>query len=124
MMRGFRHNSPVSLDVVGAALRQFKFVAQMDELGWTDKLHFGNHPELITSAISQYHLFLDLFAHNPSKALVPTLVVDLAWHTHMLSAEAYRADCMRLFERYLNHEDKVEEGRLGASSKFENLSAY
>jgi hypothetical protein len=112
-MRAFRQQGSVSLDVVGAAMRQCKFASQMEELGWTDKLYVGSHPELITSSITQYHLFLDLFAHNPSRALVPTLVVDLAWHTHMLNAEAYRADTMRLFGRYMNHDDKVEEGRLG-----------
>jgi hypothetical protein len=117
MMRGFRHNGPVSLDVVSAAMRQFKFTSQMEQLGWTDKLYFGSYPKVIASSITQYHLFLDLFAHNPSKALVPTLVVDLGWHTHMLNAEAYQADCMRLFDRYLNHEDKVEEGKLGTRSE-------
>lgn len=112
-MRAFRHNSPVSLDVVGAAMRQSRFISQMERLGWTDKLHFGSHPEAIVSPITQYHRFLDLFERNPSAVLVPNLVVDLGWHTHMLNAEAYQADCMRLFNRYLNHEDKVEEGKLG-----------
>ncbi|KAG8746355.1 hypothetical protein FRC10_005344 [Ceratobasidium sp. 414] len=120
MMRGFRTRGPVSLDVIGAAMRQSKFAAQMEELGWTDKLHFGAHPELITSAITQYHLFLDLFAHNPSRPLVPTLLVDLGWHTHMLNAEAYREDSMRLFGRYMNHDDKVEEGKL--ASAFDDTS--
>ncbi|KAG8779145.1 hypothetical protein FRC12_024619 [Ceratobasidium sp. 428] len=115
MMRGFRTRGPVSLDVVGAAMRQCKFATQMEELGWTDKLYFGTHSELITSVITQYHLFLDLFAHNPSRPLVPTLLVDLGWHTHMLNAEAYRDDSMRLFGRYMNHEDKVEEGKLASA---------
>ncbi|KAG9099237.1 hypothetical protein FS749_001744, partial [Ceratobasidium sp. UAMH 11750] len=120
MMRGFRTRGPVSLDVVGAAMRQYKFAAQMEELGWTDKLYFGAHPELITSVITQYHLFLDLFAHNPSRPLVPTLLVDLGWHTHMLNAEAYREDSMQLFGRYMNHDDKVEEGKL--ASAFDDTS--
>ncbi|KAG8710008.1 hypothetical protein FRC08_017761 [Ceratobasidium sp. 394] len=42
MMRGFRTRGPVSLDVVGAAMRQYKFAAQMEELGWTDKLYFAS----------------------------------------------------------------------------------
>ncbi|KAG8699400.1 hypothetical protein FRC09_006649 [Ceratobasidium sp. 395] len=120
MMRGFRTRGPVSLDVVGAAMRQCKFATQMEELGWTDKLYFGTHSEPITSVITQYHLFLDLFAHNPSRPLVPTLLVDLGWHTHMLNAEAYRDDSMRLFGRYMNHEDKVEEGKL--ASAFDDTS--
>ncbi|QRW08269.1 ER retention-like protein [Ceratobasidium sp. AG-Ba] len=115
MMRGFRQRGSMSLDVVGAAMRQFKFAAQVEELGWTDKLYFGTHPEFIKNTITQYHLFLDLFAHNPSRPLVPTLLVDLGWHTHMLNAEGYRDDCMRFFGRYMNHDDKVEEGKLATA---------
>ncbi|KAG9113869.1 hypothetical protein FRC07_007714, partial [Ceratobasidium sp. 392] len=115
MMRAFRTREPVSLDVVGAAMRQYKFTTRMEELGWTDKLYFGAHPELITSVITQYHLFLDLFAHSPSRPLVPTFLVDLGWHTHMLNAETYREDSMRLFGRYMNHDDKVEEGKLASA---------
>ncbi|CAE6416730.1 unnamed protein product [Rhizoctonia solani] len=105
LFRAFRHNSPVSVDLPGATLRQQKFTSQILSLG-----SFS-----ITDPITQYHTFLDLCAHNPGKALVPTLVIDLGWHTHMLSGEGYRNDCWRLFEKMVGHEDKVEEGKLAGS---------
>ncbi|EUC64071.1 BAR domain protein, putative [Rhizoctonia solani AG-3 Rhs1AP] len=106
LFRAFRHNSSVSVDLPGAALRQQKFTSQI--------LSLGNSVSL-TDLITQYHTFLDLCAHHPGKALVPTLVIDLGWHTHMLSGEEYRDDCWRLFEKMVGHEDKVEEGKLASS---------
>ncbi|CAE6436505.1 unnamed protein product [Rhizoctonia solani] len=106
LFRAFRHNSPVSVDLPGAVLRQQKFTSQILPLDGSLS---------ISDLITQYHTFLDLCAHNPGKALVPTLVIDLGWHTHMLSGEGYRNDCWRLFEKMVGHEDKVEEGKLASS---------
>ncbi|KAJ1304754.1 hypothetical protein OPQ81_005892 [Rhizoctonia solani] len=106
MFRAFRHNSSVSVDLPGSVLRQQKFTSQILPLGSSLSL---------TDLITQYHSFLDLCAHNSGKALVPTLVIDLGWHTHMLSGEGYRNDCWRLFEKMMGHEDKVEEGKLATS---------
>ncbi|KAF8757102.1 EXS protein [Rhizoctonia solani] len=93
--------------VLCAALRQEKFTSQILSLA----ANFS-----VTDAITGYHSFLDLCAHNSSKALVPTLMIDLGWHTHMLSGEQYSKDCWRLFEKLVGHEDKVEEGKLGIFS--------
>ncbi|KAL5631281.1 hypothetical protein ACGC1H_006961 [Rhizoctonia solani] len=106
LFRAFRHNSSVSVDLPGAVLRQEKFTSQILSLGSSLSL---------TDLITQYHTFLDLCAHHPGKALVPTLMIDLGWHTHMLSGEGYRDDCWRLFEKMVGHEDKVEEGKLASS---------
>ena len=35
------------------------------------------------TAVSDYRTFLDRF-HHSAEELVPTMVVDLVWHTHML----------------------------------------
>ncbi|CAE6429350.1 unnamed protein product [Rhizoctonia solani] len=106
LFRAFRHNSSVSIDLPGSALRQQKFIAQILPLSSSIS---------VTDLITQYHSFLDLCAHNSGKALVPTLVIDLGWHTHMLSGEVYRNDCWRFFEKVIGHEDKVEEGKLASS---------
>jgi hypothetical protein len=65
--------------------------------------------------------------------LVPTLDIDLAWHSHQLMADKYNRDCIeyvgRYIDQYVNHnvtfealllnmlysDDKVEEGRLSTS---------
>ncbi|KAG8691459.1 hypothetical protein FRC11_003464 [Ceratobasidium sp. 423] len=106
LFRAFRHNSAVSVDLPGSALRQQKFISQILPL---------SNSLSITDLVTQYHSFLDLCAHNSGKALVPTLLIDLGWHTHMLSGEGYRNDCWRLFEKLIGHEDKVEEGKLASS---------
>ncbi|KAG0264322.1 hypothetical protein BG011_007070 [Mortierella polycephala] len=41
-------------------------------------------------------------------ALVPTLDIDLAWHTHMLSPPHYRQYQMVHYGRVLNHDDSVQ----------------
>ncbi|KAG0358530.1 hypothetical protein BG005_002212 [Podila minutissima] len=42
------------------------------------------------------------------QALVPTLDVDLAWHTHMLSPAHYRQYQLMHYRRVLNHDDSVQ----------------
>jgi hypothetical protein len=40
--------------------------------------------------------------------LVPTLDVDLIWHTHMLSPLDYRDDCQAILGRVLSHDAQME----------------
>ncbi|KAF9336508.1 hypothetical protein BG006_008427 [Podila minutissima] len=42
------------------------------------------------------------------QALVPTLDIDLAWHTHMLSPAHYRQYQLVHYARVLNHDDSVQ----------------
>ncbi|KAG0019271.1 hypothetical protein BGZ82_000182, partial [Podila clonocystis] len=42
------------------------------------------------------------------QALVPTLDIDLAWHTHMLSPAHYRQYQLVHYGRVLNHDDSVQ----------------
>jgi len=43
---------------------------------------------------------------------VPTLDVDLAWHTHQLSPRAYYAYTVGNCGRFVDHDDKVPEDKL------------
>ena len=49
----------------------------------------------------------------PSGFLCPTLDIDLAWHTHQLKHDAYRAETTTFIRRFVDHDDKVSESRLG-----------
>ncbi|KAG0220625.1 hypothetical protein BGX31_010775 [Mortierella sp. GBA43] len=50
-----------------------------------------------------------LGAGQPGRhALVPTLDIDLAWHTHMLSPAHYRQYQLTHYGRVLNHDDTVQ----------------
>jgi hypothetical protein len=57
-------------------------------------------------------------ASHPEGFLCPTLDIDLAWHTHQLHAQAYYVDTTRLIGRFVDHDDKVSETRLGDAYTF------
>jgi hypothetical protein len=109
-------NDPVlsSRRTLGAALadaviRQSAFIEKMNNKLWI------RSPALrgtLTRAIARYSQFLTLIKTNPGKMMVPTLDIDLAWHTHQLSPSQYYADTPKLAGRYLNHDDKVVQDKL------------
>ena len=35
--------------------------------------------------------------------LIPTLDIEIVWQTHWLRPDMYRADCLRLFRRIIDH---------------------
>lgn len=39
---------------------------------------------------------------SPGDFFVPTLDIDLAWHTHQLTAVTYKRDCMTYIGRYID----------------------
>ncbi|KAJ7448314.1 hypothetical protein FB451DRAFT_1053890 [Mycena latifolia] len=103
-----------SVELVGATLRQGSFVAKIHDLQWTRPGFFDNPEDEIAlqHAIARYHAFLDLMASSPASFFVPTLDIDLAWHTHQLMAIKYSTDTMKYVGRFIDHDDKVEESQL------------
>ncbi|KAG8805044.1 hypothetical protein FRC17_005756, partial [Serendipita sp. 399] len=112
-----------SIDLVAAVLRQGSFIEKMKELGWLESSRFQHSENQATllRAIARYHAFLDLMAANPRSFLVPTVDIDLIWHTHQLSSAAYRADTLRLLGRAPNHDDAVQPTTL--QSAYDNTAA-
>ncbi|KAG8807416.1 hypothetical protein FRC17_004468 [Serendipita sp. 399] len=106
----YSHAGLASTDLVGAVLRQGTFVQKMFDLGWTRPGRFDLVKESapLVRSIARYHAFLDLMAHHPPAFFVPTLDLDLAWHTHQLKAQHYRDDTVRILERFPNHDDSVD----------------
>ncbi|TFY50729.1 hypothetical protein EVG20_g11361 [Dentipellis fragilis] len=105
---------PYSVELSGAVLRQATFVKKMYDLGWTEP-NFFDDPEdevALSHAIVRYHAFLDLMSSSPSSFFVPTLDIDLVWHTHQLQAADYQRECKKYTGRYIDHDDKVEETHL------------
>ncbi|KAG0707493.1 hypothetical protein DFH29DRAFT_895981 [Suillus ampliporus] len=111
-----------SIDLVGAVLRQASFVKKLVDLEWTSPAYFSSdaHSQLLVNSIMKYHAFIGLMASLPSEFFVPTLDIDLVWHTHQLKAIKYLADCRRLVGRCVDHNDKVDEGKL--SDAFDSTS--
>ncbi|KAG5636119.1 hypothetical protein H0H81_009051 [Sphagnurus paluster] len=106
-----------SVDLVGAVIRQGSFVKKMNDLQWTEPGFFDTKEDEVAlqHAIARYHAFLDLMAASPVAFHVPTLDIDLAWHTHQLLGKSYNDKCMTHVGRYIDHDDKVEERTLSSS---------
>ncbi|KAF8202036.1 hypothetical protein K438DRAFT_1491970, partial [Mycena galopus ATCC 62051] len=106
-----------SVELVGAVLRQGSFVTKMNGLGWTKAEYFENvdNEVVLHHAIARYHAFLDLMWDFPKSFFVPTLDIDLVWHTHQLMTTVYARDTSTHLDRYIDHNDKVEESRLANS---------
>ncbi len=51
-----------------------------------------------------YRQFLTLHLRHPDRTLVPSALIDLVWHYHILDTRKYIADCDRLFGTYLHHD--------------------
>ena len=114
MSRYWENLGPFALDLVGAVIRQGTFVEKMDKIDW---LHSPTVFNTMDRLIKKYHVFFRIMIERPDKMAVPTLDVDLAWHTHQLSPSRYYKystskptfHCKRMF---IDHDDKVDEGKL------------
>uniref|UniRef100_A0A0K3CG13 Uncharacterized protein n=1 Tax=Rhodotorula toruloides TaxID=5286 RepID=A0A0K3CG13_RHOTO len=107
----YTRGEPFSLDLAMAALRQGSFIQKMHGLGWLDLHRFSDDDMILSRCVARYHAFLDLISSAPSSFFVPTLDIDLAWHTHQLKS-TYVSDTMRTIGRAVDHDDKVAEGTL------------
>ncbi|GAA5796750.1 hypothetical protein HPULCUR_002125 [Helicostylum pulchrum] len=95
-----------SIDMIQAVARQYKFAVKATKvINW-------NTPDGIVKGIRNYASFLAVIHDNKSIVAVPTYEIDLAWHTHMLSALAYRDFCYKIFNRLINHDDTISEENL------------
>ncbi|KAF6750994.1 hypothetical protein DFP72DRAFT_817051 [Ephemerocybe angulata] len=108
---------PYSVELVGAVLRQRSFVKKMVDLGWTRPGYFDKEDDelALRHAIARYHAFMDLLSSTPASFFVPTLDIDLAWHTHQLTSKQYEGDCLAYVGRYIDHDDKVDGIRLSSA---------
>jgi len=88
------------------------------QVGFIDKMHshlWIRSPAVLGTvrrAVDRYHSFVKLFGLYPGKMLVPTLDVDLAWHTHQCSALSYQTEMLEKTGRFIDHDDKLSPGPL------------
>lgn len=64
------------------------FIEKMVNFGWTEFERFDEDHDTLTRAVVRYHGFLDIMSAKPGATIVPTLDIDLAWHTHQLLCES------------------------------------
>ncbi|KAF8185116.1 hypothetical protein BJ912DRAFT_1060663 [Pholiota molesta] len=117
VMSAYSDNKIYSVELVGAVLRQGSFVQKMFDFGWTKRGYFdGSEDELaLHHALARYHAFLDLMSSSMGSFFVPTLDIDLVWHTHQLMSTKYAADCNTYLGRFIDHDDKIEGLRLSSA---------
>lgn len=62
----------------------------------------GWSQHLINEVERQYRQFLKLSA-LPGPVVVPTKLIDVFWHAHILDTRKYAEDCDQIFGRFLHH---------------------
>lgn len=91
--------------VCGDVLWQKIVTLSFNELEETVRRTYENWDEVrVSQAVREYRKFLYLFGITASKELhvVPlSSDTDVIWKTHILSTEAYRSDCIKLFNEIL-----------------------
>ncbi|KZF24514.1 hypothetical protein L228DRAFT_245470 [Xylona heveae TC161] len=109
MSRYWDNSSVFALDLVGAVIRQGAFVEKMHQIDW---LHSPALSVTIERLRVKYGRFFQIMTANPGKVAVPTLDVDLAWHTHQLSPPFYFTYSALTTRIFVDHDDKIVESDL------------
>ncbi|KAI9324495.1 hypothetical protein DFJ73DRAFT_242910, partial [Zopfochytrium polystomum] len=111
VLKAYKYNmAPTSIDLVAAVLRQRPFTLKMVSgvVDWLER-------DALPRATQRYHKFITLMAREPSKFLVPTLDIDLMWHTHQLFPNKYRSYTLSNVRQVVNHDDGVDDKTLDDS---------
>ncbi|KAG9048661.1 hypothetical protein FS837_012289 [Tulasnella sp. UAMH 9824] len=110
ILAAYRHPGPFSMDLASAVIRQMGFVEKMVGLGFTEPGRWKDD-DTLTRCVVRYHHFLELMIVSSGSCVVPTLDIDLAWHTHQLLCDSYRRlhDIIGVVP---DHDDKVNQGAL------------
>ncbi|KAK2756990.1 hypothetical protein FQN54_004958 [Arachnomyces sp. PD_36] len=110
MSRYWENSSPFALDLVGAVIRQGSFVVKMDDIDW---LHSPSLDSTMARLLKKYSVFWNIMVQNPQRIAVPTLDVDLAWHTHQLTPKRYyKYSTSNTDGKFIDHDDKIDEVKL------------
>ena len=112
MSRYWENFGTFALDLGGAVMRQGIFAEKMAKIDW---LHSPSAPQTMGRLLTKYERFLSIMAAHPTKVAVPTLDVDLAWHTHQLSPFSYFDYTVKKTKRFIDHDDKIDEDKLSES---------
>lgn len=109
MSRYWENSSIFALELGGAVIRQNVFVDKMYGLDW---LHSPAAKETMSRLLVKYERFVQIMAAYPLHVAVPTLDVDLGWHTHQLSPKSYYDYTNLKCKKFIDHDDKMDEDAL------------
>jgi hypothetical protein len=101
-----------SIDLAQAVKRQISFAQKI-----TATYPYDPVPNpLLLSSQERYAKFMNLLRLNTVAMLVPTMDIDLFWHTHQLSTTTYLSWCTRYVGRHINHDDTLPEVELSTGT--------
>lgn len=110
MLAHYWDNSSVfGLDLVGAVIRQGSFIGKMHSIDW---IHSPALTATMQRLIAKYDRYFTILAKHPDHVAVPTLDLDLAWHTHQLSPPQYYDFSVKTTNVFIDHDDKIDENKL------------
>jgi len=109
MSRYWENTSIFALELGGAVIRQGIFVDKMHSIDW---LHSPAARSTMDRLLIKYSRFITIIAQNQWDTAVPTLDVDLAWHTHQLSPSPYFQYTFKNCKKFIDHDDKIGEDAL------------
>lgn len=131
ILNAYHSDRPFSVDLVGAVLRQGLFIDKMHELGWTEPDFFCSKEDhvVLHHCVTRYHAqvitfsnvslkltpcnrFLDLMSSSTGGFFVPTLDIDLVWHTHQIFPGRYSDDCLQYFQRFIDQCVSITDTRV------------
>ena len=92
------------LPMIENVKRQASFVDKMHAQLW---IRSPAAAGTLARAVDRYDKFLTLFKLYPRKMLVPTLDVDIVWHTHQCAAAGYKHAMETRTGRFIDHDDKI-----------------
>ncbi|KAK1833735.1 hypothetical protein QBC39DRAFT_328710 [Podospora conica] len=120
-------DTTLALALRDAVIRQTSFVDKMNAHLW---IRSPALPGTIRRAVDRYAKFLHLLKRKappltedggnrtivPGPIIVPTLDIDLVWHTHQCSAYRYVKATNTLVGRFVNHDDTIGKPTLADGS--------
>jgi hypothetical protein len=106
MARYWENASIFAMELGGAVIRQSVFVEKMHSIDW---LHSPAARQTMNRLLTKYDRFMTLIKTYPHNTAVPTLDVDLGWHTHQLSPKQYYDYTTKICKKFIDHDDKMDE---------------
>lgn len=103
-------NRSLAIELRDAVIRQASFVDKMNAHLW---IRSPAVEGTIRRGINRYSKFLQLLKLYPKQTIVPTLDIDLVWHTHQCLPGQYRKAMRVLVGRFINHNDTIVKEDLG-----------
>lgn len=90
------------IDLVDCVARHCVFIDKVDRMDWLNTLELRKSLEL---AFDRYLKFINMVP--AVRSLIPTLDIDLLWHTHQLNHRAYHHFCNANCGKLVDHPDRI-----------------